>query len=70
MTKMINPKIEIFNPFEKPFSRTEGVDSVEQGMAVRREEIVNPEVRRYMRSGHPRLRIVAKCTPCQCCACR
>ena len=70
MTKMLSPKIEIFNPFEKPFSRIVASDSSEQGTENRRREIVNPEVRRYMRSGHRRLRIVAKCTPCQCCACR
>lgn len=59
MTKTIDPRIEIFNPFEKPFSHES-----------RQREVVDPEVRRYMRSGHRRLRIVAKCTPCQCCACR
>ncbi len=70
MTRTFSPRIEIFNPFEKPFSTSIGSISAEEDTEIHRIEIVDPEVRRYMRSGHRRLRIVAKCTPCQCCACR
>ena len=65
MKTALKPQIDIFNPFESPFSdRADG--------SVKHEAVVTvaPEVKRYMRSGHRRLEIVAKCTPCQCCACR
>jgi len=52
-----NPKIEMFNPFSEPFS-----DLNED------KSIVAKEVVEYMESDNTK--IVAKCTPCQCCACR
>ena len=62
-----NPKIAIFNPFEIPFSKPQAEQNNKPEITI---SIVAPEVKRYMRSGHRRLEIVAKCTPCQCCACR
>ena len=62
MKKVLSPKIEMFNPFVKPF--TKKVDNDESIELV----IVSPEVVKYMMSENTK--IVAKCTPCQCCACR
>lgn len=66
-----SPKIELFNPFVIPFQST-SVDSGSQDVCISYtiSSIVDPEVSRYMKSGSKRLEIVAKCTPCQCCACR
>lgn len=62
MKKVLSPKIEMFNPFIKPFSNEiENEDSIEI-------VIVSPEIVKYMTSDNTK--IVAKCTPCQCCACR
>lgn len=62
MKKVLSPKIEMFNPFTKPFSKEikndESIEIV----------IVSPEIVKYMISENTK--IVAKCTPCQCCACR
>jgi hypothetical protein len=63
MKAVLSPKIEVFNPYKQPFASADDLDK-----QVR--SIVNPEVMEFMRSGHKGLRIVAKCTPCQCCACR
>lgn len=52
------PKVEIFSPFRRPFS-----DEEETYITV-----VSPYVVEYMKSR--KCKIVAKCTPCQCCACR
>lgn len=56
----IDPKIEIFSPFVKPFSET--------NENYTRNHIVSDRVIEYMQSDNTK--IVAKCTPCQCCACR
>ena len=53
----LKPKIEMFSPFSKPFSKPQNDD-----------KIVAKEVTEYMRADNTK--IVAKCTPCQCCACR
>jgi hypothetical protein len=51
------PRIEIFNPFKKPFAeRGEGTT------------VVARSVVQYLKDR--KSKIVAKCTPCQCCACR
>jgi hypothetical protein len=52
-----DPRIEIFSPFVKPFSRPSDDNAV-----------VSSEVITYMNEENTR--VVAKCTPCQCCACR
>lgn len=56
-SRTLNPKIELFNPFKKPFSQNDAASRV-----------VDPEVVEYMRGEGAK--VVAKCTPCQCCACR
>ncbi|MCM1500072.1 MAG: hypothetical protein NC124_16540 [Clostridium sp.] len=63
--KSLNPKIEMFNPFNRPF-----VDSNtdEQPVVITKFVIVSPKVVEYMIDDNTK--IVAKCTPCQCCACR
>ena len=58
--RKLNPKIEMFSPFEKPFD-------VENGQK-QDSMIVSPKVLGYMIDDTTK--IVAKCTPCQCCACR
>ena len=66
MRTALRPQIEIFNPFVTPF--VEGkIDKKDKPECF---TIVKPEVKRYMRSTRKGLEIVAKCTPCQCCACR
>lgn len=52
-----DPRIEIFSPFVKPFSlpRTDNA-------------VVSTDVIKYMNEENTK--VVAKCTPCQCCACR
>ena len=60
MSRILTPKIEMFSPFAKPFS-----EQKETNMQV---AIVSPEIVKYMNSENNKL--VAKCTPCQCCACR
>lgn len=57
MKKNIRPKIEMFSPFEKPFNDLHAF----AGM-------IDPKVYEYMLSDNTK--IVCKCTPCQCCACR
>ena len=52
------PRIEIFNPFQQPFS-----DRAREDGSVVARSIVD-----YMKADNSK--IVAKCTPCQCCACR
>ena len=57
MKKNFNPQIGMFSPFEKPFSNP-------QASAC----MIDPKVFEYMLSDNTK--VVAKCTPCQCCACR
>lgn len=58
MKTTFSPQIGMFSPFEKPFAkRLDGVGCE-----------VDPRILEYMRSDNAK--IVAKCTPCQCCACR
>jgi len=61
-TSAFIPRIEVFNPFKKPFSElcADHYDG--------RREIVAREVVDYMKGDNAKA--VAKCTPCQCCACR
>ena len=59
--KEFNPKIGIFSPFVYPFSNT--AEEV-----TKDRNIVDTRVYDYMVSDETK--IVAKCTPCQCCACR
>jgi hypothetical protein len=51
------PRIEIFTPFKQPFSERSA-----------EAPVVAPSVVEYMKAENSK--IVAKCTPCQCCACR
>ena len=67
MRVALKPQIDIFCPFERPFEKKQIENDNKPEIFI---TIVAPEVKRYMRSGHKRLEIVAKCTPCQCCACR
>lgn len=60
MKKTFCPEIAMFSPFEAPFSKKEEVHVSAC--------IVDPKVYEYMLSENTK--IVAKCTPCQCCACR
>lgn len=60
MKKTFRPEIAMFSPFEEPFSRGE--------KNTKSVCIVDPKVYEYMLSENTK--IVAKCTPCQCCACR
>lgn len=66
MRTALRPQIEIFNPFSTPFV----AENTENKNKQECFSIVKPEVKRYMRSTRKGLEIVAKCTPCQCCACR
>ena len=60
MKKTFTPEIGMFSPFEEPFANhKDAVDVV---------CVVDPRVFEYMLSENTK--IVAKCTPCQCCACR
>ncbi len=67
MNKSLQPKIEIFNPYEKPFSESHGyVDDVSQ--LTRLDFRVSEFIKRGTDNDGDK--IVCKCTPCQCCACR
>lgn len=63
--KTLNPRIELFSPFNKPFT---DVKSETQEDGISKFEIISPKVIEYMIDDNTK--IVAKCTPCQCCACR
>ncbi len=65
MKSVLEPKIEVFSPFVRPFSKT----FCGKTERISSESVVSTEVVQYMSSGQ-NLKIVAKCTPCQCCACR
>lgn len=60
MKKTFTPEIGMFSPFEEPF--------VAQKKAEAIACVVDPRVFEYMLSENTK--VVAKCTPCQCCACR
>lgn len=60
MKKTFAPQIGMFSPFEKPFAN--------QKKDINAVCMVDPKVFEYMLSENTK--IVAKCTPCQCCACR
>lgn len=61
--RSLNPRIEMFSPFSKPFAT-----SAKESGEITKYVIVSPKVVEYMRDDTTK--IVAKCTPCQCCACR
>ncbi len=66
MKKTLNPRIEMFSPFKVPFA-TEAVDVVGDN-GIYKFVVVSSDVVEYMKDNNTK--IVAKCTPCQCCACR
>lgn len=66
MRRNLNPRIEMFSPFRAPFSAERNGES--QSRKITKYVIVSPEVVEYMKDDNTK--IVAKCTPCQCCACR
>lgn len=65
MSKELKPRIVMFNPFNEPFSENNNDD---KKFVISKFVIVDPEVVGYMKDNNTK--IVAKCTPCQCCACR
>lgn len=66
MRKSLNPRIEMFSPFKVPFT---GTDQKElDDTKITKFVIVSSDVVEYMKDNNTK--IVAKCTPCQCCACR
>lgn len=62
MEKVLAPRIGMFSPFSKPF------ENEKKRMPYVTVVIVAPEIVKYMKDENNK--IVAKCTPCQCCACR
>lgn len=64
-SKTLNPRIEMFSPFNKPFAN---LKPETQEAEISKFVIVSPKVVEYMIDDNTK--IVAKCTPCQCCACR
>lgn len=60
MKRLFTPQIDMFSPFEEPFKNQKKSDT--SGC------VVASRVFEYMLSENTK--IVAKCTPCQCCACR
>lgn len=60
MKKMFTPEIGMFSPFEEPFANQKKTSTVAC--------VVAPKLFEYMLSKNTK--VVAKCTPCQCCACR
>ncbi len=63
--RSLRPRIEMFSPFNKPFVSAEVENESKE---VTKFSIVSPKVVEYMVDDNTK--IVAKCTPCQCCACR
>ena len=59
----IQPRIEVFSPFAEPFTQTSTLSADGQ-----RDRIIDPAIIDKMRSVDSE--VVAKCTPCQCSACR
>lgn len=66
MKKTLNPRIEMFSPFKRPFAAKKIEITDNNGMS--KLVIVSSDVVEYMKDNNTK--IVAKCTPCQCCACR
>lgn len=66
MRKSLNPRIEMFSPFKVPF--TTGNKNITGNSKITKYVIVSSDVVDYMKDNNTK--IVAKCTPCQCCACR
>ena len=62
MKRILTPQIAMFSPFAKPFDNDKKNDS-SVGVIM-----IAPEIIKYMQDDN--CKIVAKCTPCQCCACR
>jgi len=62
MKRILTPQIAMFSPFVKPFSDK---DTTNDTMKI---VMVAPEIIKYMQDDNNK--IIAKCTPCQCCACR
>ena len=60
MKTVFAPMIGMFSPFEEPF--------IDQKNTATTACMVDPKVFEYMLSENTK--VVAKCTPCQCCACR
>lgn len=65
MKRNLNPRIEMFSPFKVPFKMEK---DVVRNAKITKYIIVSSDVVEYMRDDNTK--IVAKCTPCQCCACR
>ena len=66
MKKSLNPRIEMFTPFRVPFKTKK--EGEQKNATITKFIIVSSDVVEYMRDDNTK--IVAKCTPCQCCACR
>ena len=66
MKKNLNPRIEMFSPYKVPFSAHKKDEA--KNAKITKFVIVSSDVVEYMRDDNTK--IVAKCTPCQCCACR
>ena len=56
------PRIEMFSPFEEPFQEDSDVQVGEE------RPVVQDKLVEFMKSDSAN--VVAKCTPCQCSACR
>lgn len=65
-SRSLRPRIEMFSPFNKPFTAEK--EEVKDNVKITKFVIVSPKVEEYMIDDNTK--IVAKCTPCQCCACR
>lgn len=63
MKKKLQPRIEMFSPFKKPFE-----DEAKGEEAMVSVVMIAPQIIEYMQDRNTK--VVAKCTPCQCCACR
>lgn len=66
MKRNLNPRIEMFSPFKVPFEAQGNAGG--KNSKITKYVIVSSDVVEYMRDDNTK--IVAKCTPCQCCACR
>lgn len=67
MSQALHPKIEIFNPYERPFEKShEYVGGISH--LTRMDFRVSEFIKRGTDNAGDK--IVCKCTPCQCCACR
>lgn len=68
MSTRLDPKIEMFSPFKEPFKNDTITEEKDIDYRISFLTIVSPDVVGYMVDDTTK--IVAKCTPCQCCACR